>query len=131
MTMTLLRGPETSSETYRPVPKAFDLEGIILLPAVDLAWMMIRSVSEYLKQRFSEDRVKKFDDWDDLAWLHEHNFLREEDGKIVWDIETLRNAFFHAPPTQRFVGHSTGTTPIIADLIAACDGMDNKRLIEL
>jgi hypothetical protein len=129
MTLILSGDTESSSEAYRPVPKFFDLEGVILLPAVDLAWMMIRSVSGNIREMFPDKRVEEFDTWDDEAWLYEHHFLKKEDGKIIWDVEGLRE-FFYASPIQKFVGHSTGTTPIIADFIAACDGMDDKKLME-
>lgn len=111
------------------LPKNFDYEGIIVLPAVDLAWMLIRSGSEYLKQRFPEDRVDKFDKWDDEAWLNEHLFLRKEDGKIIWYIDGLKK-FFHNSTEYEYLGHSTGTTPIIADFIAACNGMNDRALID-
>ncbi|MDI6806254.1 MAG: hypothetical protein QMD14_00350 [Candidatus Aenigmarchaeota archaeon] len=130
MVITLPRTVENFLQRlFTPIPKVFDYEGFVVLPAVDLAWMLYRSLSEDVKQRFTEEQLTDFDKWDDRAWVDEHPFLKVQDGVPLWDIDGLKR-FYMQSTEERFIGHSTGTTPIASDCIAACDGVDDKHLIE-
>ena len=79
-----------------------DVEGILANPRIDMAWYILDNlISKETHKRFY-DRVGPFDEYDDARWLYE----------------------------RADKGHSTGTAPLISLFIAACDGLDDKGLIE-
>ena len=80
---------------------AFDVEGPIINPGFDFAWLSFDILSPNIKEGFYE-KTKRFDEADDGIWLAERN-------KEGW---------------------STGTTPLISQCLAACDGKTDKNLLE-
>lgn len=79
-----------------------DVEGPIISPKIDFAWVTLEElVPEDMRSKYLE-RVKLFDEYDDLRWIHE----------------------------RPLAGHSTGTTPVIAALIAILAGLTNEELLE-
>lgn len=84
------------------MPVAFDLEGILVNPAADFAWLVYDNlVSPRTRQKYPRGLIEKFDEYDDTRWERERNRK----------------------------GHNTGTTPIISLCIAAADGITDDRLI--
>ncbi len=81
---------------------AFDVEGPIANPAFDFTWLCL----EYTSKQFYE-RIKLFDEYDDLRWAYERKKAGHK-GK-----------------------HSTGTTPLISLLAAACEGFTDLRLAQI
>ncbi len=99
--MTIAYGESDRRKVRRPV-FAFDYEGPVCNPAVDFAWLIYRRlVSEETKKKFPEALIQTFDEYDDARWERER--------------------------ARR--GHSTGTTPLVLDCVAACDDIGNGRLI--
>jgi len=80
-----------------------DVEGPIINPAFDFAWLTIEHLGNGDRLKILSDRVKVFDEYDDYRWKHER------------DVE----------------GHSTGTTPVIASLFAIAQGLKNDSLLSL
>lgn len=78
-----------------------DYEGII--KPIDFAWIMYEKVSKKTKRKFPEELIKTFDEYDDTRWE------REREAR----------------------GHSTGTTPLVIDCVAACDGISDSEIIQL
>ena len=84
-----------------PTKIVFDVEGVILNPKFDLAWLTLDELVEpELRDKFYE-RVKEFDEYDDNRWVYERGRK----------------------------GHSTGTTPIVSLCIAACSGVSDIHLL--
>jgi len=81
----------------------FDVEGPIINPKFDFAWLMIENLAKESRIRDLNDRVKAFDEYDDNRWLHE----------------------------RRAKGHSTGTTPVISSLLAIAHGATNELFLTL
>jgi predicted HAD superfamily phosphohydrolase len=77
----------------------FDLEGVGNNAKIDFAWETIDNLSS-LGPAY-HDRVVRFDEYDDEHW-------RKQRAKS---------------------GHSTGTTPLVSLMVAAIDGIDDKKLI--
>nr|MDO8135152.1 hypothetical protein [Candidatus Njordarchaeum guaymaensis] len=82
---------------------SFDVEGPIINPKFDFAWLTIENLAKESKIKDLNDRVKAFDEYDDNRWLHE----------------------------RKVKGHSTGTTPIISSLLAISRGASNELLLTL
>lgn len=80
---------------------AFDVEGPIASPAFDFSWLCLEQTSGEFYER-----IKRFDEYDDLRWAYE----RETGGQSK---------------------HSTGTTPLISLLAAACEGFTDLRLTQM
>lgn len=79
-----------------------DVEGPVISPKIDFAWVTLEElIPEDMRSKYIE-RVKSFDEYDDLRWIHE----------------------------RPLAGHSTGTTPVIAALIASLAGLTNEELLE-
>lgn len=79
-----------------------DAEGVLFPPSLDFAFDSYRElVSKKTKEKFPEELIKTFDEYDDVRWERE----REERG------------------------HSTGTTPLVIDCVEACDGISDMDLI--
>ena len=79
-----------------------DVEGPVTNPGFDFAWLTLDSLSHRLKEKYYE-KIKRFDEADDGIWLNERN---EQ-------------------------GWSTGTTPIISQCLAACDGKTDDDLLAI
>jgi len=79
-----------------------DVEGPVTNPGFDFAWLTLDSLSHHLKEKYYE-KIKRFDEADDGIWLNERN---EQ-------------------------GWSTGTTPIISQCLAACDGKTDDDLLAI
>ncbi len=78
---------------------ATDVEGPV--KNIDFAWLILEKlIPKGLRSKYIE-RVKLFDEYDDLRWIHE----------------------------RPFAGHSTGTTPVISALIAVLAGLTNEELL--
>lgn len=105
MVITLTR-PTTDSvngERGKNLIFVVDYEENITNPALDLTWFIYRRlVSSDTKKRFPEGLIQTFDEYDDVRW--------------EWE--------------RKEKGHSTGTTPLISDFIAAYDGIDDEKLVE-
>ena len=87
-----------------PVPAAFDFEGPIANPAIDVAHIVYNElISDATKQRYPRQVFEAFDAYDDARWLAERS----------------RG------------GHSTGTTPLLVDCFAAVDGLGDYAFTEL
>jgi predicted HAD superfamily phosphohydrolase len=82
---------------------AFDVEGPIVNPNFDFAWLTLENLVKGSDLRKLHDKVKVFDEYDDNRWLLER---------------TLE-------------GHSTGATPIIASLLSIACGAKNGILLDL
>jgi len=79
---------------------ATDVEGPV--KNIDFAWLILEKlIPKDLRSKYIE-RVRLFDKYDDLRWMQERSRA----------------------------GHSTGTTPVIAALIASLAGLTNEELLE-
>jgi len=88
----------------KKVKLVLDYEGILCNPALDFAWYSYKNlVSKETKEKFPEDLIKIFDEYDDVRWERE----------------------------REMVGHSTGTTPLVCDCAAAYDDISDHELISL
>ncbi|MCS4542459.1 MAG: hypothetical protein HY929_09155 [Euryarchaeota archaeon] len=77
---------------------AFDVEGPILNPAIDFAWL---SLKKFAKEFY--EKVKLFDEYDDLRWVYERD----------------KN------------GHSTGAMPLISLCACICKSITDEALLQL
>jgi len=82
---------------------SFDVEGPIINPKFDFAWLIVENLAKESKIKDLNNRVKAFDEYDDNRWLHE----------------------------RKVKGHSTGTTPIISSLLAIARGASNELFLRL
>lgn len=77
---------------------AFDVEGPILNPAIDFAWL---SLKKFAKEFY--EKVKLFDEYDDLRWVYERD----------------KN------------GHSTGAMPLVSLCACICKSITDEALFQL
>ena len=82
---------------------AFDVEGPIINPNFDFAWLTLENLVKKNDLQKLHDKVKVFDEYDDKRWLHE----------------------------RTMEGHSTGATPIVASLLSIACGAKNDTLLDL
>jgi predicted HAD superfamily phosphohydrolase len=82
---------------------AFDVEGPIINPRFDFAWLALEELVKVSDKQKLFDRVKIFDEYDDERWLHE----------------------------RETAGHSTGTTPLICSLLSIAFGAKNNVFLDL
>ncbi len=80
----------------------FDVEGPVSNPGVDFAYVMLDLITDVRDKYF--DRVREFDEYDDLRWMWE----RDRGGS-----------------------YSTGTTPFITLVLAAIGGLSDRDLVSL
>jgi predicted HAD superfamily phosphohydrolase len=82
---------------------ASDVEGPIINPNFDFAWLTLENLVKKNDLQKLHDKVEVFDGYDDKRWLHER--------------------------TKE--GHSTGATPMVASLLSIACGAKNDALLDL
>jgi predicted HAD superfamily phosphohydrolase len=82
---------------------AFDVEGPIINPSFDFAWLTLEELVKKSDKKELYDKVRIFDEYDDNRWLHERGIM----------------------------GHSTGATPVISSLLLIASGARNEVQLDL